>query len=434
MTSLAPGTVIKNRYSIVETLGQGSMATVYRVWDASLETHWALKQLLLEDVPEEELLLSVELFLREADMLCHLAHPAFPLVQEVFHERDLAFLVMELVEGRSLEDIVSANGPTPEGYLLPLAQELAAALDLLHRVPGGPIIFRDLKPSNVMVADDGTVKLVDFGIARVHKPGKAADTHPLGTPGFAAPEQWGSAQTTPRSDLYALGATLYYALTGTDAGLPGQSHPLLRQVAPACSEKMEALIEHCLQQDPEQRPHSAAEVLRELETFPPSRPLPGAPRRRQDSLYTRWEESHVRLGLPRLDSYAGCGCVAVLVFLGLVFTFSWPLLLPSDLPQCEENLNKLQAELRVYASENRGLYPSSLGDLRGGQLPSCPSSSCLRNQEREIRRYRYQTNYVYKSSTRPPAFTVYCEGLNHEREEIPANFPRVTSRKGLQVR
>ena len=424
MTCLPPGTVLRSRYRIVEFLGQGSMATVYRVRDETLETEWALKTLGLQEVPEEDQLVTVELFMREADTLARLAHPAFPLVREVFHEGELACLVMELVEGRSLEDIVSCNGPTPEGYLLPLAQELAVALDLLHRAPGGPIIFRDLKPSNVMVADDGTVKLVDFGIARIHKPGKAADTHPLGTPGFAAPEQWGSAQTTPRSDLYALGATLYYALTGTDAGLPGQPHPLLRQRAPGCSEKMEAIIESCLQQDPEQRPPSAAEVLRELETIPPSRPLLGAPRRRQGSLRNRWARSHGPLRAPRIDRFAGCGCLAMISLFVLFAGVSapWPLLLPSDLPQCERNLREIETRLRLYATENHGRYPNADGQVG---WESCPAGHAFGHGE---------DSYVYQSSSHPPAFTVVCKGRNHTREGLPEDFPRLTSRKGLQRR
>lgn len=422
MSCRGVGAVIKNRYTVVEVLGRGSMACVYLVDDGELDTRWALKEMDLEGVDPDGQLETVELFLRESAILSRLAHPAFPLVVDAFHERDCAYLVMELVEGRTLEEIVAQNGPTPESYLLPLAQELAAALDVLHGHPDTPIIFRDLKPSNVMVADNGTVKLVDFGIARFYKPGQSSDTHPLGTPGFAPPEQWGSSQTTPRSDLYALGATLYYALTGTDVGLPGQEHPPLRQRAPQCSEKMEALLERCLQVDPRQRPASAAEVLRDLEAIPTVTPTLGAPRRRRESLWQRWVTRNYRLRTPKTDNNLGCGCLLVIAILFLVPAFGprFRIARSADFGVCKDNLKTLGTALDLYASKNRGHYPSSLHQLT---VDSC-ASSCPAAVE-------YGYNQGYATCASPPAYTLVCRGTNHRKMLQGEHFPQYTSRAGL---
>lgn len=423
MTTLAPGTRLRS-YQVTDLVGQGSMAAVYRVLDRETNLPWAMKEMNLESLDEDQRLEKVEWFLGEMSILLQQAHPAFPLVIDTFTHGDCLYLVMELVDGRTLEEVVQQNGPTPEAYLLPLAQELAVALEVLHGQAGAPIIFRDLKPSNVMVADDGTVKLIDFGIARVYKPGKASDTQPLGSPGFAPPEQWGSAQTTPRSDLYALGATLYYALTGTDVGLPGQDHPPLRQRAPGCSEKMEALLERCLQADPLQRPASASEVLGVLEAIPRGTPILGVPRRRQRSLLRRWLAGSYGWRFVRIPDNArrfGWSLLVLAMVAMLMGAFVRNFIharAQGQLTACRSNLREIGTALNFYGMDNQGRYPPELhvpGLLR--VIPSCPA--CGSN------------TYAQGFTSSAKAYTVVCTGLNHEAAGQGANFPQYTSAQGL---
>lgn len=275
---------------VMRRIGRGATSTVYLVRPvADSPVKRAMKVVDLSGMTPDEAAEATALFQREVGMLAALAHPSFPLLVDCFQEDDALYLVMELLRGRTLEKIVEKNGPCPEAWLLPIACELAEALDVLHMHPLGPVVFRDMKPSNVMVTDVGEVKLVDFGIARHFKPGAAHDTQPLGTPGFAAPEQYGLAQTTPRSDIYSLGATLFYGLTGDDPGVASENPPSVRDRAPGCSPEMDSILRKCLHTDPAGRWESARALLSALEAVP-VHPVPFgfAPQRRRGSLLARW--------------------------------------------------------------------------------------------------------------------------------------------------
>ncbi|MHB2015556.1 MAG: serine/threonine-protein kinase [Candidatus Xenobia bacterium] len=283
MARLPNGQQLAGRYIVDGVLGEGAMSTVYRVRDASTTgLTWALKEMRQETTSDDERIQGEALFRHEATLLARLSHPALPRVIDFFSQSNRHYLVMEHITGHTLEAIVERNGPYRESEILPIAVQLAACLRYLHEQPEGPIIFRDLKPSNVMIEVEpghvpsphtsplwvqGHVKLVDFGIARLFKPGKKRDTQPLGTPGFAAPEQYGARQTTPQSDLYSLGATLHYALTAPDPDPAGGRFPLLRTLVPGASEALEVLLAECLQVEPEKRPSSSAEVLRRLQAL-----------------------------------------------------------------------------------------------------------------------------------------------------------------------
>jgi serine/threonine protein kinase len=240
------------------------MGAVYRVADLRLSRKpWALKEVTLGmncPMPATER----ELLKQEAELLSRLDHPNLPRVVDFFERPDAGCLVMELVEGRTLEQQVKADGPLTPEALIPIARQLCDTLEYLHgRQP--PIIFRDLKPGNIMVTPDRKVKLIDFGIARRFAQGKGTDTVALGTPGYAAPEQYGKTQSDPRTDIYGLGATLYFALSGLDPA--DQDFPLkpLRALFPKLPQALSNLIERCTAVTPSARPASVAEVRKELE-------------------------------------------------------------------------------------------------------------------------------------------------------------------------
>jgi hypothetical protein len=261
---LAIGTVLNNRYRIVRLVGGGGMAWVYQVEElpADRGVLWALKELRPQTQDKAEQAAARRLFEQEAKLLRGLDQANIPKIAGFFEEHGRACLVMEFIWGESLEKRLEAtNAPLLETDVLKWAIQLCEALQYLHtRQP--PIIFRDMKPSNVMVTNTGLVKLIDFGIARTYKVGKKRDTVAMGSENYAAPEQWGQGQTDARSDLYALGATMYHLLANmapTPAFLPSEPLPLANYNG-AVTKKTVALIEKAMARDRTSRFQSAPEM------------------------------------------------------------------------------------------------------------------------------------------------------------------------------
>jgi hypothetical protein len=265
---LAIGTVVKNQYRIVRLVGGGGMAWVYQVEELPPGSGklWALKELRPQTEDRAEQAVAHDLFEQEAKLLRALDQANIPRIADFFEQNGRACLVMEFVWGESLEKRLNAtNAPLLETDVLKWAIQLCDALTYLHtRQP--PIIFRDMKPSNVMVTNSGLVKLIDFGIARTYKVGKKRDTVAMGSENYAAPEQWGKGQTDARSDVYALGATMYHVLANmapTPAFLPSEPLPLANYNG-ALSRKTIAIVEKAMDRDPEDRFQSALEMRRAL--------------------------------------------------------------------------------------------------------------------------------------------------------------------------
>ena len=208
--TLAAGTILDNRYRIVKLVGQGGFGAVYRGWHMSLEQPVAIKEN-IDTGPESQ-----RQFEREARLLAGLRHPNLPRVNDHFVVPGQGqYLVMDFVEGRSLRDLLNERGgPLAEAEVLPWIRQVCEALDYLHtRTP--PIIHRDVKPDNIIITSDGRAVLVDFGISKIFDPGKGTTIGARAvTPGYSPPEQYGRGRTDARSDVYALGATLYTLLTG----------------------------------------------------------------------------------------------------------------------------------------------------------------------------------------------------------------------------
>jgi len=200
---------------IMRTIGQGGMGAVYLARDLRRQTTCAIKEMSLSMVPDDEQEQAIGNFKAEAEMLARLSHPNLPTFSGYFTEGQRHFLVMEYVDGHTLEDLLEHNnGPFSEKRVLGWAQQLCDVLAYLHS-QHPPIIFRDMKPGNIMLARNGRIKLIDFGIARFFRQNGAHDTRMLGTPGFAPPEQYGHAQTDERSDIYSLAMTLFQLMTNT---------------------------------------------------------------------------------------------------------------------------------------------------------------------------------------------------------------------------
>ncbi len=262
---LATGTLLQQRYRILNRLGSGGFGAVYKVADTRLgDRILAVKQMSQSGLKPQEIADAAEAFKQEALMLASLMHHSLPRIYDHFAEAGKWYLVMDFIEGETLEERLQkmGSGHLPIEEALATGIELCAVLSYLHtRQP--PIIFRDLKPANIMVTPDGHVYLIDFGIARHFKPGQAKDTIAFGSPGYAAPEQYGKAQTTARADIFSLGATLHQLLTGDDPSETPFSFAPLQLPMP----ELARLITKMVSMDANMRPAGMAEVKQELQNI-----------------------------------------------------------------------------------------------------------------------------------------------------------------------
>lgn len=265
---LAPRNLLNRRYRIVGQAGQGGFGAVYKAEDIAFGNRLvAVKEMSQNGLSTAELAEATRAFKYEALLLAGLKHPNLPSIYDQFSENGRWYLVMDFIEGETLETILEQKAAGGQGRLpleqaLTIAIQLCAVLDYLHtRQP--PIIFRDLKPANVMLTAQGLLYLIDFGIARLFKPGQARDTAALGSTGYAAPEQYGKAQTTVQTDLYGLGATLHQMLTGDDPSdspfhfAPLHDYPEVPHLAPLLAQLLELTVS--------KRPASAALVRQHLQ-------------------------------------------------------------------------------------------------------------------------------------------------------------------------
>src|SRR6266702_3085785 len=264
--SLPEQTLLGDRYQLLSRIGQGGMGAVYKATDTRLADRVvAIKEMSKAGLPAALMAEAEASFEREATLLAKLSHPNLPGIYDHFTENERTYLVMQFIEGETLEEFLEHTGGDPLSVeqVFDWAEQLCEVLSYLHSQPP-PIVFRDLKPANVMIKKNGQLFLIDFGIARLFKPGQSHDTVALGSPGYAAPEQYGKAQSTPRSDLYILGALIHCLLTGDD---PSERPFFFRpasQANPAVPHALEALLQRMLEMDAERRPASAQEVLQAL--------------------------------------------------------------------------------------------------------------------------------------------------------------------------
>lgn len=278
--TLSPGTILRDRYKIIELVGRGGMGATYRAQDLRLEGRFcAVKEALPDpDASPEELRQSREQFYQEASTLARLDHPNLPKVSDYFSDNDRDYLVMDFVAGQDLKELLSSalreGHPLQERQVLAWADQLCDALHYMH-TQDPPVLHRDIKPGNIKVTPAGNVKLVDFGLVKVLVPDDQRTITVVqgrGTVQYIPLEQYGgdTGHTDVRSDIYSFGATLYHLLTGRpplDAKqrfLKPKSLPSLRSLNPAVSPQTEHAILWSLAMHPDERPPSIAELRAKL--------------------------------------------------------------------------------------------------------------------------------------------------------------------------
>lgn len=252
------GSLIDGKYKILNEIGRGGMSIVYMALNEKANKTWAVKEVRKDSVMDFELV--KQGLIVETDLLKKLSHPNLPSIVDVIEDEETFLIVMDYIEGNPLSEVLQEYGAQPWTNVVEWGMQLCDVLGYLHtRKP--PIIYRDMKPSNIMLKPDGNIVLFDFGIAREFKEKNLADTTCLGTVGYAAPEQFGNmGQTDPRTDIYGLGATLYHLVTGMNPSEPPYEMKPIRQLNPSLPEGLESVILKCTQRNPNDRYQSAAEL------------------------------------------------------------------------------------------------------------------------------------------------------------------------------
>lgn len=262
---LKVGDLIDGKYKILNEIGRGGMSTVYLAINEKANKPWAVKEVRKNGISNRELV--KQSLMVEINLLKKLKHKGLPSIVDIIDQQDNYLIVMDYIEGITLENIMQEEGVQPQEKVVDWAIQLCDVLQYLHtRKPA--IIYRDMKPSNIMLRSDGSVVLIDFGTAREFKERHVEDTTCLGTQGYAAPEQFGGmGQTDERTDIYSLGATMYRLVTGHNPSEPPYEMYPITHWNPRLSTGLEGIIAKCTFKDPKSRYQSVQEVRYALEHY-----------------------------------------------------------------------------------------------------------------------------------------------------------------------
>jgi serine/threonine protein kinase len=252
---LNQGQILDGKYEIIKVLGQGGMSTVYLCRNNRLGNLWALKEINSEWNSKID-------FLAEPNILKNLNHNGIVRIIDIFHENNSLYIVEDYIEGKTLKDHVEINGPLAFENIVEISLQLCNILSYLHS-HNPPIIYRDLKPSNIMIKPNNKIVLIDFGIARIYKEGQNGDTVILGSKGYIAPEQLVNIQSNAQTDIYSLGITIYFMLTGKSISLP--TEVMFNENYPQSSNKnLKRIIQKASSIQPENRYKDINQILIEL--------------------------------------------------------------------------------------------------------------------------------------------------------------------------
>ena len=262
---LENGSTLGGIYTVLHDVGRGGTSHVYLVLNTRAGKQWAAKEIPKDGGGEKGVVKRG--LVTDVEMLKKLHHPGIPGIVDVIETSEYYYILMEYIEGVTLDQVLKTEGEQNQEDVVKWAIQLCDVFTYLHtRKP--KIIYRDTKPSNIMLKPDGNVVLIDFGAAREYKPLNVEDTNNLGTRGYAAPEQHlGIGQTDERTDIYNLGVTLYHLLTGHNPSrYPYDLYPI-RHWNPELSTGLESIVLKCTKSNPEERYQSAADLKYALEHY-----------------------------------------------------------------------------------------------------------------------------------------------------------------------
>lgn len=294
---LQRNSIFEERYRIDKVIGKGGMGKVYLAYDITDNSRWAIK----EQVVTKK---NRKLLISEAEILSKLHHPALPEFRLKKEIEDKLYLVMEYIDGRTLEKIIREKGVIDEPVVVDWFKQVCEVLVYLHGLET-PIVYRDLKPPNIMLEESGKIRIIDFGIAQEYAGDSAkADVAAL-TRGYAAPEQYNRKYLLDvRTDIYALGVTMHYMLTGKDPNKPPYVFEPARKLRPEASAAIEAILTKCLQPNPDDRYANASQLLEDLRNI-------GA------------KDKKLRVESGKMKVMAGAGIVAAVLIGFLIFALNF---------------------------------------------------------------------------------------------------------------
>lgn len=289
------GTIIDDKYQILTQIGKGGMSFVYLARDTRLNKQWAVKEVRKSGSNKKDTLV-INSLIAEANLMKSLDHPALPRIVDIIDDGITIYIVMDYIEGESLDKVLKATLSNGEFFseesVIDWAIQICEALLYLH---SKNIIYRDVKPANIMLNDDGKIKIIDFGIAREYKGINDKDTKVLGTKGYAPPEQY-VGQSDIRSDIYALGVTMHQLLTGNDP-CDNPNFVPVRQINNSLSEGIELIIDRCIEPALENRYQNCADLLYDLQ--------------HPDMITKGYKQSQKR----KLSSFVICALLSIVLFI-----------------------------------------------------------------------------------------------------------------------
>ena len=264
------GSLVDGRYKILSEIGHGGMSVVYMAINEKANKTWAVKEVRKDGTMDFNTVRAG--LMAEIETLKKLNHPNLPSIVDIIEDQDSFIIVMDYIEGRSLDIILEETGAQSEANVVEWAMQLCDVFGYLHsRTP--PIIYRDMKPANVMLKPDGNIKVIDFGTAKTFDVA-TGETTGIGTRGYAAPEQYGGlGRTDARTDIYCLGLSMYHMLTNVNPCVTLVTDKSIRAVNPALSRGLDAIILKCTQDNPDDRYQTCAELMYDLENYQNLEPL-----------------------------------------------------------------------------------------------------------------------------------------------------------------
>ena len=421
--TLNPHTRLNKKYKVICPRGKSSSGDTYVVRREEDKKEFLLKEFIFSSKEKRDK------FLKEIQYVKKFDHPGLLKLHDIFCENERNYIVMDYVKGRTLEAVITDfSAPVPVDIAIKWVIEIGDVLNYLHTSFPSPVLYKDLKPSDIILTGKGRLKLIEFGSTSYYNPEMETDEFDLGTPGYAAPEQCrGERKSSVKSDLFSMGAILFQLLTAYNPSSSPFKFPPMKSLNPSLPDKLENILMKAVAIDPKMRYETAGEFKRELEGYLKTylaghKSSPGIKSRGTDILSLskeKFKEAEVKK--EKKMSFIQKVVIAVASILVLAGLISTKIIMDRNKEMaiiCKDNLQTVKSILEVYAEDNKGLYPSRLNLLEKcnenskkyyetpyiEKLPLCPA--CNGDY------YEYKTNYE--------TYTIYCplhKDVSSERKD-----------------
>ena len=463
---LEAGTVLHNKYTVKKLLGKGAMGSVYLVETLTDRKQLVVKELNFSAEARVNNDSAKEIFFRESEFMARFEHAGLPGMHGIFSQDGHDYITMDYVKGSTLEDIINkSNAPIPLEKALKWAIEIADILNYLHNTFEMPLIYKDLKPSNIMITPQEKVMIIDFGICRYYNPDKDTDTFRLGSPGYAAPEQYkGRGQSCVQTDIFALGVILFQMVTKYDPTLTPFKFPPVKSLNPSIDDDLEAIINRAIQLQPLKRYIGALELKEKLEQYKKSH-FPGKEIKKQipqqvlpktPAVKSQKKSSYKKHSPPPPKKKSGT-LIEFMIVLAILSILA-AIMIPKILDETKTEQSKTRTETSDMDRERPTVKPDinrqsgtgqrnecirNLKDIANGMEMCFTDRGCYPPGISSIVRLGYVKElkcpfsnqaYIYIASSDRKSFTLCCPGNSvHGSEDgkFQGNYPQYSSSRGI---